>query len=83
MAGAMDIDRDPLNSRWHEIETRLNQIAAAPGLDQEICRSEVERLFSEQDRIEYVLSLDRPADAASQKSSGLPWWLLSHASLET
>jgi hypothetical protein len=35
------IDRDKLNSRWRQVEVRLDQIAAAPGLDQELCRAEV------------------------------------------
>jgi hypothetical protein len=44
----MDIDHDSLTSRWQATEARLNQIAAAPGLDRELCRSEVERLLAEQ-----------------------------------
>jgi len=67
----MDIDRDNLKSRWQDIETRLNQIAAAPGLDRELCRAEVERLLSEQDAIEYVLGFERSADTESQKWSGM------------
>jgi hypothetical protein len=45
---------------WHEIEVRLNQIAAAPGLDQELCRSEVERRRSKQERIEFISRLRPP-----------------------
>jgi hypothetical protein len=67
----MDIDRHKLESRWKAIEKRLHQIAAAPGLDQELCRAEVEQLLSEQDSIEDVLGFDRPADAASRKWSGM------------
>jgi hypothetical protein len=67
----MDIDRHKLESRWMAIEKRLHQIAAAPGLDQELCRAEVKRLLSEQDSIEYALGFDRPADAASRKWSGI------------
>jgi hypothetical protein len=67
----MDIDRYKLESRWKAIEKRLHQIAAAPGLDQELCRSEVQRLLAEQDSIEYVLGFDRPAHGASRKWSGM------------
>jgi hypothetical protein len=62
----MDADRDKLG--WKEIETWLNQIDAATGLDQEVCRPGVARLLPEQDRIEYVLGLDVPAE--SKRCSG-------------
>jgi hypothetical protein len=47
------------------IEARLNQIAAAPGIDQELCRAEVEILLEEQDRIEYVLDFKGPKGSRS------------------
>jgi hypothetical protein len=39
----VELDRDTLNVRWQAIETRLNQLAAASGLDQELYREEVKR----------------------------------------
>jgi hypothetical protein len=67
----MDIDRDKLESRWKEIETQLNQIDAASGLDQELCRAEVERLLTEQDQIAYVLGFDPSTDPDSRRWSGM------------
>jgi hypothetical protein len=67
--GRPRLDRDALNVRWQAIETRLNQIAAAPGLDQELCRAEFESLLTEQDQIEYVLGLD--ATSGSRRWSGM------------
>lgn len=66
----MNINRDTLNARWEAIETRLVQIAAAPGLDRELCRAEAERLLAEQDQIEYVLGLHRPSNGELPLSSG-------------
>jgi hypothetical protein len=68
----IDRDRDKLESRRQEIEARLRQIAAASGLDRELCRDEVERLSSEQDALEYVLGFERPADAESRRWSVQP-----------
>jgi len=69
MLGGMELDRDALSTRWQAIEARLNQIAAAPGLDRELCHTEVEKLLEERDRIEYVLDLNGPQ--GSRRWSGL------------
>jgi hypothetical protein len=65
------LDPYALDARWQVIETRLGQIAAAPGLDRELCRAEVDRLFSEQDAIEFVLGFDHPEGVVSRRWSGL------------
>jgi hypothetical protein len=70
-ATGMDVDRDTLNSRWQAIEKRLHQIDAASGLDQELCRAEVERLLTEHDQIEHVLGFDPSADPDSRRWSGM------------
>jgi len=50
---------------------RLSRLYAATGLDRELSAAEVERLESEQDRIEWQLGFDRLADAESRKWSGM------------
>jgi hypothetical protein len=65
------LDPYALDARWQQIETRLGQIAAAPRLDRELCRTEVDRLLSEQDGIEIVLGFDHPDGVVSRRWSGL------------
>jgi hypothetical protein len=65
------LDPYGLDARWQLIETRLGQIAAAPGVDRELCRAEVDRLFSEQNAIEFVLGFDHPEGVVSRRWSGL------------
>ena len=65
------LDPYALDARWQAIESRLKQIAAASGLDRELCRAEVERLFWEQDAIEFVLGFDHPEGVVSRRWSAL------------
>jgi hypothetical protein len=50
--------RNALNGRWQAIQARLSQIAAASGLDQELCRAEVEKQLSKQNGIQYLIGLN-------------------------
>jgi hypothetical protein len=52
--------RDKLEALREAIKTRINQISAAPGLNQERDRAEVQKLLAEGAAIEYVLSLNGP-----------------------
>jgi hypothetical protein len=67
----MAADRDSLESQWRANEAQLNRITAASGLDRELSAAEVERLEAEQDRIEWKLGFEGPADAESRKWSGM------------
>jgi|GEM_PF-5302527 len=50
-----ELDHDALAARWLANERELNRIAAASGLDREMCAVEVDRLEAEQDRIEFLI----------------------------
>jgi len=65
------LDPYALDARWHVNERELNRIRAMPGLDREMHAADAERLECEQDRIEWQLGLEPPADAESRKWSGM------------
>jgi hypothetical protein len=67
----MAADRDSLESQWRANEAQLNRITAASGLDRELSAAEVERFEAQQDRIEWLIGFERPADAESHRWSGM------------
>jgi hypothetical protein len=65
------LDPEALEAKWQSNERELNRIAAAPGLDRELCHAEVDRLEAEQDEIEFRLGFGNPAQLDSRRWSGL------------
>jgi hypothetical protein len=64
------LDHNGLEARWQNNERELRRIRAMPGLDREMHAADAERIEAEQDRIEWQLGFERPADAESRKWSG-------------
>jgi hypothetical protein len=65
------LDPYALDAKWQANERELSRIRAMPGLDREMHAGDAERIEGEQDRIEWQLGFERPADAASRKWSGM------------
>jgi|HubBroStandDraft_4_1064222.scaffolds.fasta_scaffold3248236_1 hypothetical protein len=64
-------DPEVLETKWQANERRLTEIGSMSGLGREMHATETERLEAEQDRIEWHLGFERPADAESRKWSGM------------
>ena len=67
----LELGRLALEAKWQANDRELNRIAAAPGLDRELCHVEVDRLEADQDAIEHALGFDNPAQAGSRRWSGM------------